>query len=285
MRRSLLTLIFLFTLMLPAIAQRSDTTSMKLFTKKNVVIGAIAYQQVTGALVEYAWWWIDSLRPFHFKNDQFWNNYSLGLDKFGHFYISYLTFTTINEAMRWAEFTPRQRLLTATIVPAFWALSIEVGDALSPYGFSTEDLLANFAGAGYGLLQEKVPYFQNFTFKFSFWPTSVYLKGWPKHWAPTSDYNAHSYWLSVNMHRVLPRSIGRYWPELINLAAGYSITDRETAPKRELMLGIDINLRALKTKSAGATAIRNITNLVHLPSPGVKITKEHAPDYRLLLLH
>jgi hypothetical protein len=285
MRKHILTLLFFFALILPGIAQRSDTTGSKLFTKKNIVIGAIAYQQVAGALMEYAWWWIDSLRPLHFQNDQFWNNYSLGMDKFGHFYISYLTFTAINEAMRWAEFTPRQRLLTATILPAFWALSIEIGDGLSPYGFSTEDLISNFAGIGYGLLQEKVPYFHNFTYKFSFWPTQVYLGGWPQKWSPTSDYNAHTYWLCVNMHNVLPKPVGRYWPEIINLAVGYSITDRETFPKRELMLGIDINLRALKTKSAGVTALRNVANLIHLPSPGVKVTKEHTPDYRWLLLH
>lgn len=265
-------------------AQRADSSGSRWLTRKNIVIGAIAYQQVTGALVEYAWWWQDSLRSFHIEKDHFWNNYSLGIDKIGHLYISYLAFTAINEAMRWAEFTPRQRLLTATLVPVFWAFSIEFGDAISPYGFSWQDLTANLAGVGYGLLQEKVPYFQNFTFKFSFWPTDVYWQKFPKRWAPTSDYNAHAYWLSMNVHRILPEAAGRFWPELINLAVGLSIDKYDMqGMHRELLLGIDINLRALRTTTPGLTALKNVLNLVHLPSPGVKITKEHTPSYQLLL--
>ena len=155
MRKLFIVLVFRFSLVKISSAQRADTTQYKWLTKKNVVIAAIAYQQVTGVLVEYAWWWIDSLQTFHIKGDAFWNNYSLGMDKFGHFYISYLTFTAVNEAMRWAGFTPKQRLLTATILPAFWALSIEIGDGLSPYGFSIPDLTTNLAGVGYGLLQER----------------------------------------------------------------------------------------------------------------------------------
>lgn len=288
MRKTLFLLFLFIAFSQSGIAQQSDTTHhYKLFTKKNLVIGAIAYHQISAVLIEYAWWWIDSLQAFHFKNDQFWENYSYGMDKFGHFYISYLTFTAVNEAMRWAEFTPRQRLLTATLVPALWAISIEVGDGLSPYGFSTEDLIANLSGVGYGFLQEKVPYFHNFTPKFSFWPTPVYKKAFPEKWSPTTDYNSHTYWLSVNVHNVLPKAIGRYWPELINLAVGYSVNDLEFGkkPYRELMLGIDINLRAIRTKSPGLSALKNTLNLIHLPSPGVKVTKEHVPDYRWLLLN
>ncbi|MES2689793.1 MAG: DUF2279 domain-containing protein [Bacteroidota bacterium] len=287
MRKLLILLVVLLALFNTVGAQHADTTQHKWLTKKNIVIGAIVYQQVTGALVEYAWWWVDSLRTFHLEKDAFWNNYSLGMDKFGHFYISYLTFTAVNEAMRWAEFTPKQRLLTAVLVPTFWAISIEVGDAISPYGFSLPDLAANLSGVGYGFLQEKIPYFQNFNIKFGFWPTQVYRDQFPKKWAPTIDYNAHSYWLSVNVHKVLPKAWGKYWPELINLAVGYSIEDHyKPTMRRELLLGIDLNLRALKTRSPGWTALRNVANLVRIPSPGVKIPKGQEPtQYKWLLLH
>lgn len=287
MHKLFIVFVLLFALVNTGNAQHADTTQHKWLTKKNIVIGAIAYQQVSGVLVEYAWWWIDSLQPFHVKGDAFWNNYSLGMDKFGHFYISYLTFTAVNEAMRWAGFTPKQRLLTAAIVPTFWALSIEIGDALSPYGFSWPDLASNLAGVGYGVLQDKVPYLQNFTVKWGFWPTKVYTDAFPKQWAPTSDYNAHSYWLSMNVHNILPKSINKYWPELINLAVGYSIEDHyQPTMRRELLFGIDINLRAIKTKSPGWIALKNVANLIRIPAPGIKVPKGQEPtQYKWLLLH
>jgi hypothetical protein len=87
------------------------------------------------------------------------------MDKIGHAYVSHLCYHAIYEAMTWAEFTPRQILQTSIALPAFWALSIEIGDAFSPYGFSVPDLAANFAGIGYGVLQHKVPFFKNIAFK------------------------------------------------------------------------------------------------------------------------
>ena len=91
----------------------------------------------------------------------------------------------------------------------------------------------------------------------------------------------------MNVHNVLPKAIGRYWPELINLAVGYSIADHfKPAMRRELLFGIDINLRAIKTKSPGLTALRNVANLVRIPAPGIKIPKGQEPtQYKLLLLN
>ena len=45
------------------------------------------------------------------------------------------------------------------------------------------------------------------------------------------------------------------------------------------------NANKAKTKSKGLTAIKNVVNLIHLPSPGVQVTKEYTPQYKLLLLN
>ena len=158
--------------------------------------------------------------------------------------------------MTWAEFTPRQILYTSIALPAFWALSIEIGDAFSPYGFSVPDLAANFAGIGYGVLQHKVPFFKNIAFKFSYYPRKPVYR-------LRSNYDDHIYWLSFNMHKLLPGVAGRKWPELINLAAGYSIEGYHTPNmRREFVFGIDINLAAIKTKSKGVSTFKNVLNLM-----------------------
>ena len=42
---------------------------------------------------------------------------------------------------------------------------------------------------------------------------------------------------------------------------------------------------AIKTKSKGITAFKNVLNLIHLPSPGVKVTREHTPQYKAFLFN
>ncbi len=257
----------------------SNMFAYKWVTKKNLVIAGLVVQQASSSLVEYKWWWADSSYSFHFEHDGVFNNYSYGMDKIGHAYVSYLCFNAVYEAMTWADFTPKQRMYTSIALPAFWALSIEIGDAFSAYGFSVPDLTANFIGIGYGVLQHQVPFFKNINFKLSYYPRIPETR-------LSSNYDDHIYWLSFNMHNLLPGALGKKWPELINLAAGYSIEGYHSPRmSRELMLGIDINLSAIKTKSKGLTAIKNVVNLIHLPSPGVQVTKEYTPQYKLLLLN
>ena len=271
----------LFCSTLNSSAQQADSTRFKLFTKKNLVIAGLVAQQASSTLIEYEWWWKDSANKFHFEHDGFLNNYSYGMDKLGHAYTSYMYFVTVNEVMKWAKFSDKTRLYTSVILPAAWAISIEIGDAMAPYGFSVPDLAANFAGIGYGLLQDRVPFFQNIDFKFSYYPRQGNFN-------VSSNYDDHIYWLSFNMHNLLPKPIGRKWPELINFAMGYSIKGYfPLLPQyqRELMFGIDLNLRALKTKNSTLKTIRNIANLIHIPAPGVKHTLNGKTEFKGLLMY
>lgn len=261
--------------------EKKETTNSKLLTKKNLVIAGLIVQQAGSTVIEYNWWWNGTPNKFHFEWDGFWKNYSYGIDKFGHAYTSYAYTVAINEAMKWAEFEPKTRLYTSIALPAIWAISIEVGDAMAPYGFSVTDLAANFSGIAYATLQEQYPSLKNVMFKFSYYP----IRG---DFHLSRNYDYHIYWLSFNMHNLLPQAMGKYWPELINLAAGYGIEGWNTPlPKfrRELMVGIDINLNALKTKDKSLTAIRNILNLVHIPMPGYKFSSGGKNEFKGLLLY
>lgn len=252
----------------------------KAINKKSLVVAGLVIQQIGSSVIEYNWWWKDSNNKFHFEHDGFLNNYSYGMDKFGHAYTSYMYFVTLNEVMKWANFSDKTRLYTSVILPAVWAISIEIGDAMAPYGFSAPDLIANFSGIGYGLLQDRVPFFQNISYKFSYYPRQGKFD-------VSSHYDDHIYWLSFDMHNLLPEPIGRKWPQLINLAVGYSIKGYNIQPQyqRELMIGIDLNLRAIKTKNSTLTALRNIVNLIHIPSPGIKNTLGGQTEFKGLLMY
>ncbi len=49
-------------------------------------------------------------------------------------------------------------------IPALYAISLEIGDGFSHYEFAPNDLLANALRLGYGVLQRRYQYLDNFTF-------------------------------------------------------------------------------------------------------------------------
>lgn len=267
---------------------QSDSSSYKIhITKKQLVTTGIIVQQAASFYIEYKWWWEGNYDDFNFENDQGFNSESLGADKLGHAFTSYLFFNALNEAMIWGEYKDKSRLILSTTLPAVWALSIEIGDGFSPFGFSFRDLAANFTGIGFGLLQQKVPYFKNITFKFSYWPVGNAQTRQIKGVSLAEDYDGHSYWLSFNLHKMLPKKLGQAWPEWLNIAAGYSIDQfRNTEGKpfqRELLIGFDLNLNAFTCKTVGGNGIKNIANLFHIPAPGVKFTDQEKPQAKLFL--
>ncbi|MES2779644.1 MAG: DUF2279 domain-containing protein [Bacteroidota bacterium] len=242
------------------------------------MIGGLAVQQVASFGVQYKWWWKDDYHSFNFEPEGFINDYSLGVDKAGHFFTSYLYFHSLNEIMKWAEFSPKTRKITAVTLPLAWAVSIEIGDGFSNYGASWEDLVANSLGIGFGLLQEKYPYMRNFKVKMSYYPTSHFVNNEFKGWSLTSDYKGHCYWLSFDVHNLLPQKAQRYWPEFLNMAVGYGIdenTPRSDKPNlRDICISFDWNLSSsIKTKRKSTYAVKEVLDYFHYPAPGIGIVQ------------
>jgi hypothetical protein len=190
--------------------------------------------------------------------------------------------------MRWGEFSDKARIWTSMALPAAWAVSIEIGDGFSSYGFSFYDLTANFMGIGYGILQERLPYMRNFNFKFSYYPSPYYLNNDFKGWGLSNDYDGHIYWLSFNVHGLLGEKAKRFWPACLNLACGYGVNGFESynADKiqREFFIGLDYNLGAIQTKNTAVNAVRNILDKFHYPAPGIKINADGSWDAKLFLV-
>jgi hypothetical protein len=239
-----------------------------------VFVGAIT----AGILVDsYYAWWRDAEEPFHFYSSS-WFSENSGIDRAGHFFTSYFFYHTFRDIQLWGGSDPTTARWWAAGLAAFEALSIEIGDGMSPYGFDPKDFLFNLGGIGYGILQEEVPYLQNFTFKFSYW--STYGLKSPANF--TADYDAMTIWLALNVHNLLPEEAQEWWPAWLGVAVGYSVDDQAT--RSEVLFSIDINLEAIDLRSPDAALAQSVLNKLHLPAPGVKFTEGKPPTWSMFLL-
>lgn len=274
-------------------AQDTSVVNKQGFTpRQKWIIGGLVAQQAASFYIEYKWWWQHNYHPFNVEKAPAFNNYSLGLDKVGHFYTSYMYSNVLYEVMKWGKFKESTAEWVSLALPFAWALSIEIGDGYSDYGFDPKDLLANTLGIGYAFAQRKVPYLNNFKFKFSYFPSQFYRDRNYAGWSLTADYDGHIYWLTADVNNLLPKHAKRFWPKYLNLGFGYGITNfRPQDPSipyvpmvRDYHIGLDYNLSRIPAKKEGWQGIRNIVDYYHFPAPGfTKRGNESWKFYPLLL--
>jgi len=253
----------------------------KYTTKQKLIISAFTIQQLGSYYLEYKWWWQGDYHPFVFKSDGWANNYSLGIDKTGHFFTSYAVSSGLNELLKWGEFSDKSRRIAVFTIPALYALSIEIGDGFTSYAFSYSDLIMNMSGITYALLQDAYPALQNFNFKFSYFPSKRFIDNHFNGWTLTEDYDGHIYWFTSNLKYIAPTAVKKYIPELINLGIGYGIVNYLGGGpmQREFFIGIDYNLSSIKTKSQALNSMIKIADKFHFPAPGYK--KEGSQSFKL----
>lgn len=223
-------------------------------------------------------WWQGRGHPFTFYNEGWLDDQWLGIDKVGHAYASYFYFHTFHNVMLWGGFDATKAFWWGAGITECLAIALEIGDGFSTFGFSYEDLTANTLGLAYGMLQTHVPFFQNFSLKWSYIPTGVH-----NGLNFTQHYDAHTYWLSFNVHGLLPPDWKPYWPMLIQLAVGYSIDESQT--RREGVIGLDFNLEVFPAPNPDILLLQKTVNMFHIPAPAVKFTEGKEPQYYLFHLN
>jgi hypothetical protein len=236
-------------------------------TKKAIATGIVGTIFVGTAVDFYYSWWRNTVKPFSFFTEHWLSGSHRGLDKIGHLFGTNVTFKSVRSTMLWGGYDRSTALWTAAGIAAFNAVEIEVGDGFSPYGFDYQDLVFSLAGISYGMLQSEIPVLENFNWKFSYFTN----KGFKTPAAFIEDYDAMTIWCSVNVHNLLPAPARKYWPEFINLAVGFGVTENET--RREFLIGIDLNLEGFHTSSEDALFAQKIVNLLHIPAPAVGWTE------------
>jgi hypothetical protein len=243
--------------------------------RKIIATSAVAATVGVTLYASYAWWWKPEYSTWRFYRTNWFNGEDLGIDKLAHMIPSLMIFRGTNDILRWGGYEESTSFWWATGVAGFLAVAIEVGDGFSPWGFDYEDLVFNFMGIGYGMLQTKVPFFRNFDLKLGIYPQS----GWSFPARFTDYYDAHTAWLTFNMENLLPDPIAEWWPGLIQLGVGYSVDDIKT--RREAVFGLDLNLEIFPPPNKDILLLQRILNMWHYPLPAVKFTEDKHPRYYL----
>ncbi len=260
----------------------------KTFNRKWLVAPAVLVNTAGMVYLEYKWWWEKNYHPFNYQYEGFLNNYSFGVDKMGHFYISYLYFHSLENAMSWAGYSKRKSLYVAAIIPTVYALSVEIGDGFSSYNFSPDDLAANLMGIGYGILQVKKPFFQNINVKWSYFPSAYKTTANEKR-SLTDDYDGHIYWMSFNVHNLLPSKAQAFWPKFLNLAVGYGVKNRNPGTNdpvaRKFTFGLDYNLSSISFKGQGWKSVTRFLDLFHFPAPGIRKIQGEPMEVKAVILN
>ncbi len=235
--------------------------------KKAIATGIVGTVFAGTAADFYFSWWKNTQKPFSFFTDNWLNGGQRGLDKFGHMFGTHAVFKSVRNTLLWGGYNRYTATWVAAGMAAFNTVEIEVGDGFSQYGFDYQDLVFGMTGIAIGLLQAEIPPLQNFTLKFSYFSD----RGFKTPAAFIQDYDAMTIWCSVNIHNLLPEPVRTFWPEFINLAAGFGVTANET--KREFVIGLDLNLEGFHTSSEDILFAERIGNLMRLPLPAVEWTE------------
>jgi hypothetical protein len=236
---------------------------------------------------------------FHFYND---NNDWLQMDKAGHFYSAYTAGKFTMEAWRWAGLPRKQRIWIGGLSGAAFLTVIEILDGFSAgWGFSPGDMVANLTGSAAFIAQELLWDEQRIGVKFSF-----HLQGYGDPQLNDrarqlfgkrsleklfKDYNAQTYWVSLNLRSFWKTSDLPRW---LNLSVGYGAQglfggsrnigkdengnvffDRTDIPRyRQWYLAPDIDLTRIRTKKKWLKTSLFLLNALKFPTPSIGFSKQ-----------
>ncbi|NKB70705.1 MAG: DUF2279 domain-containing protein [Candidatus Latescibacteria bacterium] len=265
---------------------------------------AAALRHLGYEYVDRAWYQGHKQDSIRWINDWSGETY-VNLDKGGHFIAGLYLSQNLQEAYGWSGFSPRQAALLGTITSWAALLEIEMRDAyFAEWGFSIPDFVANTLGASVPLVHAFFPASQVLNFKFSYFPSSLYLdrrqrqadqRPFTAH--AIDDYEGMTFWLTLAVDRVLPKRLAARWPDYMGLALGYSarglhgsnvksrgpnkfFPDRPDA-RPQVLLGLDWDTRQLPGRGPFWRHLKKQLNWIHWPSPALRLY----PDLRFYLLY
>ena len=238
-------------------------------------------------------WWANQRTTFHVIDDV---DYKANFDKFGHTFGAYYAAHFFGEAFNWSGFDSTQSDVLGATCGALWELYIEIEDGFArDWGFSRGDALSDLTGASFYLLRNRIPFMRNFEYKWTYFPSQQLLQNRPDIPGQTlnfiEDYGGQSYWLTMNVHGVLPDALKPYWPEWLNLAGGVAgwnldatTNGQNDFSKRQKAwyIGLDYDIGQLIPESSIGILnfIRRGLDYWHFPAPAFRIS----PDPRFFIL-
>jgi hypothetical protein len=202
--------------------------SIKFSSKRKWIVGGLHVAAYGGSLIllNSAWYKKYPHTAFHTFND---TGEWLQVDKFGHAWSAYNTGKASAALWRWTGMDQKKAALVGGVSGAAYLTVIEFLDAHSAkWGWSWGDIGANIFGSGLFISQELIWKEQRIQYKFSFHHKSyspalladraddLFGKTWYERML--KDYNAQTYWFSVNMKSFFKTSRVPPW---LNVSLGY----------------------------------------------------------------
>ncbi len=268
-------------------------TNATLFTGTMIGLNSIWYSQYPRS-------------GFHFFNDNGeWNQ----MDKMSHSFAAYNEAYWSSKMYQWSGMSQRKSMMMGCIVSTAMQLTVETLDGFSKqWGFSIGDLAANTFGAGLLFGQELLWKQQKWLLKASYsrrnYPETLLnqradqLFGASYTERLVKDYNAQTYWLSINLATTL--KLNSKFPSWLNLAVGYGADNlfgavnnsftlngkaynrNDLMRYRQFYLAPDIDFSRIKTKSHFLKTIFYALNIIKFPTPAVEFNTLHRNKFHWL---
>ncbi|ROL57377.1 DUF2279 domain-containing protein [Bacteroidetes/Chlorobi group bacterium Naka2016] len=159
---------------------------------------------------------------FHFAED---GKYALYIDKTGHFYGTFLTSYVLSQSLIECGFSYNWATGIGGLLGLGYTTYVEILDGFATdWGFSPSDFYADVGGALFFYLYSYVPFFQNFTPKFMYFPPrwfNAYSRKPSKMFI--DDYSSHTFWININIHNLLPNDWKKHYPKWLDLSIGVAV--------------------------------------------------------------
>lgn len=272
----------------PHLPRADSTIHINKKRLNGLIIGSAATYGVALYGLNELWYSKNPHQSFSFFNDNAeWKQ----VDKVGHFYSAFYISYAGDAALRWAGVKERKAAWIASLVAFGAMIPIEVMDGYSAaYGASVGDLAANAAGSALYLGQQLIWSETRIYPKFSFHTTS-YASMRPNVLGDNlvseifKDYNGQTYWLSFDMDKFCR------FPKWLNLAIGYGAEGMVYArddqniealigvPYRQYYFAIDLDLRAIPTRSKLVKGIFDVISIIKLPAPTLQFSEKGVKAY------
>jgi hypothetical protein len=258
------------------------TTSQVKFHRLLVVLGGFAVFDAMGFKKIADLQYTTETSKFHFHDPGRDIREYKQMDKIGHvveaYYMSHLT----SKIYRWSGFSAPTSIWLGSLTGFIWMLQIEITDGFyKAWGFSLYDLTANIMGCGYSALQQFYPeYLKGIRFKVSYSPSQAYKKDLYSTVSKSflDDYEGFTWWLTINIYDVLPRSWKDDYPGWLRpwgLGIGHGVKDIATDVfngEREIFIGLDFDLTKIPTGQSNFLKFwKDEFNAVRLPLPAVRL--------------
>lgn len=236
---------------------------------------------------------------FRFIED---GKYALYTDKFGHFYGAYTMGYFARETFYWAGFSHKTSVWLGAATGLAYSTYVEIQDGFSKdWGFSPTDWYADLGGAVFNVAQQYVPVLQNFTPKFQYFPSPWFgARARIPSQGFFDDYSSQVFFMSINVHNLLPDGMKKFWPSWMQLSLGYTTRnlcsagddrckncnyhwdykDADVYGDPKFLVALDYDL--VKVLPSGGNFwnwIRQSLNVLKFPSPTLEISKSDTKFY------